>query len=72
VVGRANRFLHYEDIRYFKEHGYETYDLGGYAKDTQDPKLQGINVFKESFGGTIVEQYNYYSPLYKLELGKGD
>jgi len=74
VVGRANRFLHYEDIKYFKEHGYETYDLGGYAKDTQDLKLQGINTFKESFGGTIVEQYNYYSPLYKLamKLGKGD
>ena len=68
VIGRANRFLHYEDIKYFKEHGYETYDLGGYAKDTQDPKLQGINVFKESFGGRIVEEYNYYSPLYRIAL----
>ena len=66
VIGRANRYLHYEDIRFFKEHDYEIYDLGGYAKDTQDPKLHGINDFKESFGGTIVEQYNYYSPLYAL------
>ncbi len=74
VIGRANRYLHYEDIKFFKEHDYDIYDLGGYAKDTQDSKLQGINDFKESFGGTIVEQYNYYSPLYALAMRfiKGD
>jgi len=73
ILGWSNKLMRFETIKYLKEHGYETYDLGGYAKDTQDPKLRGINVFKESFGGTIVEQYNYYSPLYKLamKLGKG-
>ncbi len=68
VVGRTNRFLRYEDIRYFKEHGYETYDLAGYAKDMQDSKLQRINAFKESFGGKVVEEYSYYSSLYRVAL----
>jgi len=73
-IGRANRFLHYEDIKYFKELGYRFYDLGGIAKDTQDDKLQGINKFKEGFGGELVRQYNYYSPLYSifLKLSRGD
>ena len=76
LVGMANRFLHFEDIKYFKANGYEQYDFGGYAYNTQDKHLQNINDFKAAFGGVLVEQSDYYSyPLYlalkfKKLLGK--
>lgn len=28
-IGRANRFLHWQDIIYFKDNGYKIYDMGG-------------------------------------------
>lgn len=76
MVGMANRFLHFENIKYFKENGYEEYDFGGYAYNTQDKHLQNINAFKAAFGGVLSEQSDYYSyPLYislkiKKLLGK--
>ena len=59
LVGFANRFLHGQDMLHFKNQGTTIYDFGGYAKDTHDPKLKGINKFKAGFGGEIVEEYNY-------------
>lgn len=47
-VGRANRFLHYEDMLRFKAMGQETYDWGGYS-DREE--LKGIDSFKLGFGG---------------------
>ena len=42
-----------------------TYDLGGYALGTQDPELQEVNEFKDSFGGQLIEESNYISlPLH--------
>ena len=65
LVGMANRFLHFEDMKYFKDNGYEEYDFGGYAYNTQDKHLKNINDFKSAFGGVLVEQSDYYSyPLY--------
>lgn len=65
LIGRANRFLHYQDMIYFKNEGFESYDLGGYAFNTQDVELTKINEFKDSFGGKLVEESNYISlPLY--------
>lgn len=58
-IGRTNRFLHYDDMRYFKKQGYTTYDFGGFAKDTQDKGLLGINKFKSGFGGEITRLTNY-------------
>lgn len=67
LVGRANRFLHFQDMIYFKEHGVKTYDMGGYAHNTDDPELRSINDFKDSFGGELVEESIYISfPLYLL------
>ncbi len=68
IIGYANRFLHYKDMIYFKSKGFEIYDFGGYAKDTIDSEKKGINFFKDSFGGKLIEEFNYYSiPAY---LGK--
>lgn len=59
LIGYANRHLHFQDILHFKKSGKKFYDFGGYAKDTDDKSLEGINKFKLGFGGEIVEEYNY-------------
>ncbi len=61
LLGRANRYLHYEDMRYFKAEGYAVYDFGGYALDTRDLALKRINDFKDSFGGMLREESHYVS-----------
>ena len=66
LIGRANRMGHWNEIQYFKESGLETFDFGGFAKDTEDPEKQGINNFKSAFGGTIVQENTYNSRLYEL------
>lgn len=45
-MAHANRCLHWQGIRYFKQQGFHNYDWGGYALNTTDPTLQGINRFK--------------------------
>lgn len=64
LIGRANRYLHYRDILLFKEQGFATYDLGGYALETTDRELSGINEFKDQFGGTLVRESKYLSYPY--------
>ncbi len=66
LAGRANKLLHYFDMCRFKEEGINVYDFGGYAKNTDDKGLQGINVFKLSFGGQITECQNYFSYPYVI------
>ena len=56
-VGRANRYLHWEDIRRLKAEGISTYDLGGWYEGSQDEERLRINRFKEQFGGQIVRNY---------------
>jgi lipid II:glycine glycyltransferase (peptidoglycan interpeptide bridge formation enzyme) len=59
--------LHWKDILEFKKKGYSIYDFGGLAlKD--DPVLANIDRFKKSFGGTIVQEYEFYQP--RTLLGK--
>lgn len=61
LIGRANKYLTVKNILYFKEAGYKTFDFGGYAKDTTNESLKGINNYKLLFGGTVVECTNYFS-----------
>lgn len=61
LIGRANRFLHYRDMLYFKGNGFRVYDLGGYAHRTDDPVLRRINDFKDGFGGELVEESHFIS-----------
>ncbi|NNM67406.1 MAG: hypothetical protein HKM06_05300 [Spirochaetales bacterium] len=73
LAGRANRLAHFSEIQDFKRQGLKAFDFGGYAKDTSDLQKQGINQFKESFGGVVVEESNYDSvwvALAKLFQGK--
>lgn len=55
VIGFANRYLHYEDMKFFKKLGKVTYDWGG-AGLNED--VASITKFKESFGGNEKIQYN--------------
>jgi lipid II:glycine glycyltransferase (peptidoglycan interpeptide bridge formation enzyme) len=59
IVGRANRLLHFKDMCLFKQQGFDVYDLGGYAVNTNDEALIRINYFKDSFGGTLVHESDY-------------
>jgi len=53
------RYLHWEAmVKRYKPQGFRAYDMGGVWLDTES-HLSGITKFKMSFGGSIVEQYDY-------------
>ena len=57
-AGRANRFLHWQDMLALKGRDTPVLDLGGwYAGSTDQGKLR-INQFKGEFGGAIVKTFN--------------
>lgn len=64
-IGRANRFLHYQDMLLFRAEGIQWYDLGGYDPEDREVSQQArqVSKFKESFGGRIVQEANYLSLL---------
>ena len=66
LIGRANKLLTAKDIQHFKEKGFKLMDFGGYAENTSDKGLQGINDFKLSFGGHKAECINYYTWPYAV------
>lgn len=71
LYSRANRWLHFEDMRHFRSEGFCCYDFGGYAKGTVDKSLQAVNEFKDSFGAEVVEESNYTSTALRwLRLAK--
>jgi hypothetical protein len=71
TVGRANRLLHFEDMRYFKRQKLAIYDFGGYSADQTDRKRMAINAFKDGFGGRLVVEANYVSyPLFLAVRGR--
>lgn len=57
-IGRANRYLHWWDMLRFKSAGYAVYDWGGWCADSDNKTLQGINRFKEEFGGIVKKEWN--------------
>ena len=68
LTGRANRLLHFEDMKLFRDRGIKIYDLGGYAYQTDDQDLMSINEFKDGFNGGLLLEYDSTSwPLYFYE-----
>lgn len=55
MIGYANRFLHYQDMLYFKNAGKKFYDWGGAGLASE---VASITEFKKAFGGIPVIQYN--------------
>lgn len=58
MVGRANRYHHWQDIVRFKNLGMQFYDFGGWYAGDQDQEKLGINKFKEEFGGKLIKNFN--------------
>lgn len=54
-VGMANRYLHFEEMKYFKQCGKKVYDWGGAG---ESEAVKSITEFKESFGGEKVKVYD--------------
>lgn len=68
LTARANRLLHYDAMLLFKSKGLAEFDLGGYAKNSADPRLASIAEFKGSFGGREVREDHFVSlPMYALQ-----
>jgi len=62
LVGRANRFTHWNDIVTFKRKGCLLYDMGGIDATNKTDETQRIADFKRGFGGIIIPDYNYSLP----------
>jgi hypothetical protein len=58
LVGRANRWLHWRAMLWFRDAGVRRYDWGGVFDDESTPERAGINRFKRSFGGTPEQRYD--------------
>ena len=63
LVGRANRFLHWNDMLQFKDSGVDFYDLGGWYEGSEDQQKLRINQFKEEFGGAVNKRYYSMHPV---------
>lgn len=66
-VGRANRYLHWQDILFLKEENYKVYDFLGLSRDKDDKAQQNINDFKKGFGGRV--EINYQSIIPQTKKG---
>ncbi|MBO5911508.1 MAG: hypothetical protein J6Q05_04905 [Elusimicrobiaceae bacterium] len=72
LIGRMNRYLHWNDWLYLKNKGIQEYDWGGI---TNSPEAKSISQFKRAFGGKEIERYNYivahsYLGILKFLLSK--
>ena len=56
MVGRSNRWLHFEDMKYLKEKGFKIYDVGGIGKADD---VKNISAFKEELGAQPKEYYSF-------------
>ena len=56
-IGRANRYLFWNDILRFKQQGLKWFDFGGWYPGTTDQTLLRINQFKKGFGGELRREY---------------
>jgi hypothetical protein len=63
LMGRANRYLHWEDMLGFKAASCSVYDLGGVDLVGRDPATARIAAFKRGFGGRVQPTYRRSQPL---------
>ncbi|MEW6301905.1 MAG: hypothetical protein AB1705_00430 [Verrucomicrobiota bacterium] len=57
MIGRANRYLFWNDILRYKEAGLTRFDFGGWYAGTTDAALLRINEFKRGFGGEVRREF---------------
>ena len=58
LIGRANRYHHWQDMLRFKEAGVIAYDFGGWYAGNSHQDFLRVNRFKEEFGGSVVREFN--------------
>ncbi|HEX3320760.1 MAG TPA: hypothetical protein VHR84_08665 [Terriglobales bacterium] len=63
LIGRANRYHHWQDMLRFKASGITTYDFGGWYEGKENEERLRINQFKEEFGGRVVKSFNSVQPV---------
>jgi hypothetical protein len=63
LTGRANRWLHWQDMLMFRKMGVKCYDLGGLFQDESGPEQEGINRFKKGFGGRVERHFEWTAPV---------
>jgi hypothetical protein len=70
LLGRANRYHHWQDILRFQSTGSLLYDFGGWYAGNTDQKLLNINQFKAEFKGEIIRNFvGYQGRSLKGKLG---
>src|SRR5262249_28879040 len=57
LIGRANRYHHWQDMLRFKEAGVVAYDFGGWYPGNRHQDFLRVNRFKEEFGGSVVREF---------------
>lgn len=62
IISRANRYLHWCGMMYFKQLGYHTFNMMGLTTDANNIDHQKINEFKRSFGGEDRTIYQSFIP----------
>lgn len=65
MIAWANKFLHYKDLEWLVNAGYEKYDWSGICLDENDERYS-IGQFKLSFGGEITRPLMLRTPLFCL------
>lgn len=55
LIGIANRYLHYEEMLYYRDKGIYQYDWGGAGRGED---VISITEFKESFGGYLESSFD--------------
>jgi hypothetical protein len=63
LVGRANRYHHWQDICRFRTEAIALYDFGGWYEGARDQEKIRINAFKQEFGGMIATTYTCQFPV---------
>ena len=63
LIGRANRWLHWQDMLQLRTIGISRYDWGGLFEDESTPERAGINNFKRDFGGQPGRSYDSTVPV---------
>lgn len=68
IIGRLNRLLHFEDIKYFKDLGYYIYDFGCVNLTAKDGDGKNIADFKLGFSKKFLKYY--YGKIHKKNTEK--
>jgi hypothetical protein len=63
LVGRANRYHHWQDMCRFRADAIALYDFGGWYEGARDQEKVRINAFKQEFGGIIVPTFSCQQAL---------